>query len=282
MKKILFLFSAIGFLSACGSRSDSKISSETTEVAFDQPAIAGAKMSNEQQKLEEIASTQTGRIETKLSSKIIKHADVRFQVKNVDESHARVLANLSKHGAHIGSDQRSSSGYQLQVNMVLRVPSDQFDSLMSELVTQSIFTNYSNTTAEDVTAQFVDIEARLKTKKEVEQRYIALLREAKKVSDILEVEEKLGVIREEIECTEGQLRLMNDQVAYSTISLNMYQQLDYQPEPKSGFLSNLTEAFVKGWRNFIDLFVRVVRVWPFVLIWLGVLFVIYRKFWRKV
>ncbi|MBK7147877.1 MAG: DUF4349 domain-containing protein [Bacteroidetes bacterium] len=133
----------------------------------------------------------------------------------------------------------------------------------------------------DVTAQFVDIEARLKTKKNVEQRYSDLLREAKKIQDILDIEEKLRVIREEIESAEGQLRLLKDQVSYSTISLNLYQKLDYQPEPDMGFMSHVSEAFVKGWRSMTDLLIGIVRVWPFVLIWIGILFVIYKKFWSK-
>jgi hypothetical protein len=149
--------------------------------------------------------------------------------------------------------------------MVIRVPADKFDALLEELMKESIYTNYKNITAEDVTEQFVDTEARLKTKREVEQRYIALLKEAKKVQDILDIEDKLRVIREEIEATEGKLKLLNDKVNYSTIYLNTYQTLDYVPEPEKGFFSNVKEALIRGWRDLIGFVVSLIRLWPFLI-----------------
>jgi hypothetical protein len=147
-------------------------------------------------------------------------------------------------------------------------------------MSESVYTNSKNITAEDVTSQFVDIEARLKTKKEVELRYTALLREAKKVSDILEVENNLRTIREEIESQEGQLKYLKDQVSYSTINLSIYQKLDYSPEPELGFFSKIKEAFVNGWRGLISFFVGLVSIWPFIVIFSVVGFYLIKR-WRN-
>ncbi len=217
----------------------------------------------------------------KAATQIIKNAHVQFQVKELELSHQKIATLLKQYAAYFGSDNKATSSYQIESNLVIRVPAAQFDKLMEELMRESIYTNYKNITAEDVTAQFVDIQARLKTKKEVEQRYIALLKQSNKVADILEVEDKLRVIREEIEAAEGRLKLLKDQVGYSTITLNMYQKLDYTPEPETGFFSNLKEAFVRGWRSLVDLLIVLVRVWPFVIIWgIGMVFV-YRRYMRK-
>jgi hypothetical protein len=61
---------------------------------------------------------------------------------------------------------------------------------------ESVYTDTKNITADDVTSEFVDVEARLKSKKEVEKRYLELLARAQKVTDVIEVENNLRVIRE--------------------------------------------------------------------------------------
>lgn len=203
---------------------------------------------------------------TKIVLQIIKNSELRFQVKNIRQSHANIAALLANYQAYFASDNQSSNSNNIENNMVIRVPADQFQKLMDEILKESVYTNFKNITATDVTAEFVDIQARLKTKKEVEQRYLALLRQANKVSDILEVEDKLRVIREEIEATEGRLKLLNDEVAYSTITINMYQNLDFTPEPQIGFFSKLKEALVNGWRALVAFTLALVRIWPFVII----------------
>ncbi len=202
----------------------------------------------------------------KIATKIIKTANLQFQVRDVDKSHEQINELVKKYGAYFASDNKTMSSYQIDDNLVIRVTPENFDALVAELMKQSIYTNSKSITAEDVTSQFVDMQARLKTKKEVEQRYLALLKEAHKVSDILEVEQQLGQIREEIEAMEGQLKLLTDQVNYSTISLNIYQKLDYTPEPESGFFSEVNEAFIRGWRGIGEFLVGLVRVWPLLIV----------------
>ncbi len=202
----------------------------------------------------------------KIATKIIKTANLQFQVKDVDKSHEQISELVKKYGAYFASDNKTMSSYQIDDNLVIRVTPENFDALIAELMKESIYTNSKSITAEDVTSQFVDMQARLKTKKEVEQRYLALLKEAHKVSDILEVEQQLGQIREEIEAMEGQLKLLTDQVNYSTISLNIYQKLDYTPEPENGFFSEVKEAFIRGWRGIGEFLVGLVRVWPLLIV----------------
>jgi hypothetical protein len=218
---------------------------------------------------------------TKAPSKIIRNAAVEFQVKNTDESHERIKSLLAKHNGYFGNDNSSTSSYRKDHNMIIRVPAKSFDALLADVMQESIYTNYKNISAEDVTDQFVDAEARLKTKKQVEQRYLAILKDAKKVQDILDIEDKLRVIREEIEATEGKLKLLNDQVDYSTINLNIYQNLDYVAQPETGFINSLKEAFINGWRNLVDFFVGIIRLWPFLIIIAISITLVIRRIRRK-
>lgn len=289
MKKNIAVFIITLFLAGCMNKESNFADAGTTKVS-EEPAmnspVSGSENESYQKNDEggnkgtngnDLKISGKGEITQKIPVQIIKNSNVQFQVKDVEVSHQKIATLLKQYNSYFGSDNKTTNSYQIENNMVIRVPSTVFEKLMDELMKESVYTNYKNISAEDVTAEFVDIEARLKTKKEVEQRYIALLRQSNKVADILEVENYLRVIREEIEAAEGRLKLLKDQVGYSTITLNAYQKLDYTPEPEIGFLSNLTEAFVRGWRSLVELVIGLVRVWPFVILFGAALFFGIRK-----
>ena len=71
--------------------------------------------------------------------------------------------------------------------------------------------------SQDVTEEYIDITARLKTKKELEARYLELLKKANKVEEIVSIEKEIGNLRSDIESIEGRLRYINNAVAYSTL-----------------------------------------------------------------
>ena len=282
----LFVLLIILSLSACEN--------QVAKVSEESPALAGASYDEAKQVAEKTQITgestppaqdlkiaQKTIVDTKEASKIIRNASVQFQVANLDSSYMRIANLLAAYDAYFGSENSATCAYQIEDRLVIRVPAPAFNRLIAQIMNESVYTNYKNVSADDVTDQFVDIEARLKTKREVELRYMALLRQSGKITDILEVEEKLRTLREEIEAAEGRLKLLKDQVAYSTISLTIYQKLDYKPEPQVGFISNLAEAFVRGWRSLINLVLILVRVWPFVLLWGIFMAFVYIKFIRK-
>jgi hypothetical protein len=265
MRIYLLVLTATLVFTACQAHNKSG-EYETASVTTEEATMARADMKMAAPVEASGPIDNTAAVITKAPTKIIRNASVEFQVNNTTESHERIKALLTKYNAYFGSDNNSTSAYRKDNNMTIRVPSKNFDALMDEVMKESIYTDYRNISAEDVTDQFVDAEARLKTKKQVEQRYLALLKDAKKVQDILDIEDKLRVIREEIEATEGKLKLLNDQVDYSTINLNIYQKLDYVPQPQTGFFSNLKEAFINGWRSLIGFVIVIVRLWPFIII----------------
>ncbi len=214
----------------------------------------------------------------KIPSQIIKNADIRFQVEELSKSTTAVQQAVKEAGGYISSSNETRGG-RLSVSISIRVPYPQFEKLLDELMKQSVFTNTKNITSEDVTEQFIDIQARLKTKKEAEQRYLEILRQAKTVKEILEVETQLRQIREETEAQEGRLKFLKDRVKYSTIALEMYQPMPYQSEPEIGFFSKLTSGIRKGWVALLDFAVGMVSLWPFWLMLAGLAYLIRR--WRR-
>lgn len=214
-----------------------------------------------------------------VETKIIKQASVRIQVKNLNESYRDITRVLKEHQAYYANDNQQTGSNEITRDVVIRVPAKNFDLLLSQISGQAVYTDYQNVTAEDVTEQFVDMEARLKTKREVESRYRALLKEAKKVQDILDIEEKLRVLREEIEAVEGRLKYLNDRVALSTINLQMYEKLPFTPQPQIGFISRLGESLVQGWRGMVTFIVELVSMWPLLAVLSAGIWLLAR--WRK-
>ncbi len=249
--------------------------SKETQVTLVEPSACEAVMP----KACSLAAPPEIKFELRMPAKIIKNAEVRMQVDRLDRVIQKVKAIVAKYNA-FGSDNRSQSDNEITQNMNIRVPAVKFDSILEELVNEGIYINYKNVSAEDVTDQFVvDVEARLKTKKELELRYLALLKDAKKVSDILEVENNLRTIREEIESFEGRMKHLKDQIAYSDINLDMYQTLEYKAKPKVSFGSQVVESLANGWTNLTDFTLYVIAAWPFLIAILLIAIAI--KKWRS-
>ena len=135
---------------------------------------------------------------------------------------------------------------------------------------EAIFTNFKRINSKDVTEEFVDIQSRLNTKKEVRDKYVELLRnKAKTVEEVLKAEEAIRHLQEEIEAREGRLRYLSNQTSLSTINLNLYQKVEYQKVEKPyefTFFKKLKKGFVNGWEIVVGFILLMVNFWPLLLL----------------
>lgn len=213
----------------------------------------------------------------KIPNKIIKKANVSFQVKNMEDSRKAILAEVKKSDGYISSENQTNNNYQIENTMVIRIKSGGFDDLVDQLLKQSIYTESKKITADDVTEEYVDAVARVKSKKEVEKQYEEILKKAYSIYDILQVEQQLRMIREEIEAFEGKIKYFDDRVEYSTISLHFYEKLDYVATPSndSGFFYKMGKAFSGGWHIVLAMFIGLAYLWPIILaILIGLFFLL--------
>ncbi|SDX65750.1 protein of unknown function [Hymenobacter psychrophilus] len=170
-------------------------------------------------------------------------------------------------GAFVEGASEEREDGQWRHEMKIRVAPARFQALLSGLGRFGVVESKQLTT-DDVTAQHADISARLASKRALEQRYLELLKRANKVSDMLEIEQKVGEIREDIESTQSRLRALNDEVGYSTITLTYYQELSQRrPDaPMLSFGSRLLASFYGGWELLTDLLLGLVAAWPLLLL----------------
>lgn len=207
--------------------------------------------------------------------KLIKNGIVEFETENLNETRKKVFESIQKFKGYSSSDDEYKNSSEIRNTITIRVPSENFDKLLDDITIGVTRFDRKEITIKDVTEDFLDVEARLKTKKELEIRYLEILKKANKVTEILEVEKQIGELRSEIESFEGRLKFLNNQVSYSTLNVIFYETISEQTE----FGKKFKNGFKNGWENLILFFVFLVNIWPFILIIFGVLILL--KIWRK-
>ncbi len=128
--------------------------------------------------------------------------------------------------------------------IVLRVPFESLNAVLGQLRPLGEVT-MEQASRTDVTAQHIDLTARINSLRLQEQRLLFLLGKAESLGDIFALENELTRVRTEIENYESQLRSLDDQVSFSTINLYL-QPVGAGLKPGSGFWQRLADAFLQS------------------------------------
>ncbi len=226
-----------------------------------------------------VPSASTAPVKT--PDKIIKSGNMSMEVEEYQKAMQQIADMVKAAQGYISNQNEQRTDYRITNTLTMRMPSQNFDALMTGISDVAKKVIFKNVNMHDVTEEYTDVAARLKTKREVELRYLEILKSAKTIKDILEVEEQLRVIREEIESATARLKYMDDRVSYSTISLEVYQEIAYNaPAPlQTGFGHKLLDSLISGWNGLLALVIGLVRIWPMMLIITVVLVLLYRK-WK--
>lgn len=289
---ILLLF----FSSACGmegaENADYAAPVEEYEKAYTEAAYEELDESTAQHALTEDGVANApgaygGRQATpiKTPEKIIKDAFIGFEVESYNTSMANIRRYVAMHEGYFSKEDQEAGGYRTSNTLVIRIPNNNFDALVSDLIKEAKTMDYNRVNARDVTAEYIDVSARIKAKQEVEARYYEILKKAKNVEEVLQVEDKIRVIREELEAAQGRLRYLSDQVAYSTITLNVYEEKPYTASAAPGFWDEMGNGFEAGWEGILMFFIGLAYAWPLLILfaafWLLVRFLIKRAAKRR-
>lgn len=128
------------------------------------------------------------------------------------------------------------------ITLILKVPAARFEKFIDAAKAVGSYTA-EETSVEDVTLHYVDLEARLKTNKEVEQRLLSHLQNAKEIQGIVQVEKELTRVREQVESLTAQFKALKDRVAFSTLTLHMSVRPDWIPPSQRTLWEDISETF---------------------------------------
>jgi hypothetical protein len=218
---------------------------------------------------------------------VIKTGDLSLKVKNAPD----VLASLTTiASAYDGFVQDSSTWVQSDETMAgyvtLRVGVEYFEQALEDIKALSTVVQSESLSGQDVTAEYVDMQAELTNLQAEEAQYLEILERAYTVEDLLSVSDYLSRVRGEIEWIEGQLQYLENRTSYSTITVNVYEEAsiiaptsDWQPFVLVKESFNQLVVLVQ---SAIGLVIWVVIVWVPVLVGLTAFYVAGRWVWRKV
>ncbi len=215
-----------------------------------------------------------------VEKKIIKEGEIRFKSEDVNVTRKVIYASLKKLGVYVSEENETNGGDYGQKEFTLnaRIPSKNFELFLADVSSNAESIDSKNIRIKDVTSQYIDLSAQLANKKKLEERYLDLLKRGNKISDLLEIENKLSEIRTDIESTQGQLNYMMRQVEYSSLDITFYAKQTVKDNGQS-FGYKVKASFLSGWAVIVNLFFGLVGLWPFWLV-LG-LFIFIMKRWKK-
>ena len=156
-----------------------------------------------------------------ITRKIIRDGRMEIRVKELDQGKREIDSLVSRFKGYYSDETFNNHGLYTWFNLKIRIPSVRFDSFIAEIESSAGEVAFKNISSRDVTEEFIDLETRLKNKRNYLNRYSELLKQAKSVKDILEIEEKTRLIEEEIESVQGRLKYLNNQVDFSTLDLQL-------------------------------------------------------------
>ncbi|OCB71445.1 protein of unknown function [Flavobacterium glycines] len=220
--------------------------------------------------------------EENIEQKIIKTGDIRFESNDLEETYSQIIAAVKKHHAVIQNDTEGKDNNSVFRRLAVRVPSKNFDLFLDDISKGVTYFDNKEISSQDVTEEYIDVDARLKAKKVLEARYLELLKKANKVSEMLEIEAQLSTIREEIEAKEGQLRYMQSQVSMSTITIEFYKTVANEGGATISYVSKIWNAIKSGFNEISNFFIVLLSIWPFLIILAVILHFIRKRFKKKI
>jgi len=278
MKKLGILL-VFGILLACNENNTSKglgaFESDDLEKVFS----PSRDSNNLEETIIESAEYDDAPSPVVQEQKIIKTANLKFETKNVTETHQNIVSLARQHSGFIQNDNSGKDYGREYIRMTVRVPSEKFQ-LFLEGVSEGVgYFDQKEISQKDVTEEFVDINARLKAKRKLENRYLELLQKAKNVKEMLEIERNLSIIREEIEAKEGRLKFLQNKVSLSTFYIEFYKTSEVKSETTS-YGQKVTNALKGGWNGISVFFLGILYLWPF-LILLGLIIYLIRRYIKR-
>ena len=183
------------------------------------------------------------------SRKIVYNASVRMETTDYDTTRAALQEAVTAANGYLestdqGGSKDSGSRYTYYT---ARIPAENYRSFLTAAGEAGNVTSL-NESAQDITAEYVDVEARLKALNDQRDRLNALADKAETTADLLEIESQLSDVQYQLESYTGQMRLMDNQVRYSTVDISL-QEVQVLTPTATTFGEKFVEAVTSGWRG---------------------------------
>lgn len=225
----------------------------------------------------------------KVRPQLIKNASLEVSVLSVEKTLKTVSTIVqNQQGDVLGlQDQAPQTDRDHHtLSMQLRIPQERLDATLDALAKLGTVQGRS-ITAEDVSAQLVDLSARLRNLRKTEQTLLSIMERSGSIGDVLRVSQEVSKTREQIEQLSAQLSNLKNQVAYSTITLQLVEATttNRSGQPlglQFGETWNRATSSVSGLTvSLLKLGLWLIAYTPYLLIMVGIGVLLYRRKHRR-
>lgn len=205
---------------------------------------------------------------------IVYTADVRLKVKDFAKAEQSLVDRAGKIGGYmVDSNVYRDDNKQRSGSLTFRIPADKFESFLTEAEQIATEVLERNMNGQDVTDAYVDLQSRLGAKRVMESRLLEFMEKATKTEDLLKISADLAKVQEEIEQIVGRMTFLENQTAFSTVTLFMFEDQVVIPDinkDKLNTIDRTKQQLVKS-TNFLltaisSLFVFVVGNLPIIFV----------------
>jgi len=183
-----------------------------------------------------------------LDRKIIRNADLTMEVASTTDTQQKIVSIAEAHGGFVVTSEAKQRDTQepaqrtLDIKLVVRIPENQFGVALDQIRALANNLPEAKITGQDVTEEFIDLEARIKTQKALETQFLQIMKQANKIADALEVQRQIAEVRAEIEKLEGRKHFLENRSSLSTITINLITPKPMVVVPTTGFRHSVSDA----------------------------------------
>jgi len=187
------------------------------------------------------------------SRSVIRTARLSLEVESFDAAARRLLEIAEGAGGFIADSSYASADTSPQGEFTLRVPAGQFSTVVGDVEALGTV-RQQQISAQDVTEEFIDLQARRRNLERDEQQLLGFMDRATRVSDLLAIEQELSRVRGQIEQITGRLNFLAHSVDMATVVVNLYQRVkqSYAFWDLGGTLTKMEAAFMATVRQILS------------------------------
>jgi hypothetical protein len=256
------LWGAILLLGGCELRRERRL----PEAAVKRESAAPSPLMPPAQAPSKLTPEAAFRATTEINyRKIIRNAEITIEIDSPAEGRRKIEAIAESHGGFVVASEVTDhgddeAGVQTVITVIVRVPAQNFFAVVEDIRKVGKKLRREKISGQDVTEEYVDLEARLKAKKALEAQYLEILKRAKGVTDALEVQKAMAEVRGEIEQMEGRRRFLENQVDLSSVTVTLQTPAPLVATSASGFLQGVKRAFGDGFDAALEIVLWLIRL----------------------
>jgi hypothetical protein len=283
MRTTILLLAAIAILAGCSSADQAEVRARMDSNAAETASYdTAAKAEGPPQTQMSTASMQAAQ------RKVIRNGEIGLRVDDVEKAESKVTQLVQQVGGYVANTTSSDlRGANPTMELTVRVPATEFEDTLAQLANLGHVLS-KTTNSQDVTAEIVDLGARIKTLSAKEETFREMLKSNRNINDVMSLQDRLTEVRTEIERMQAQLKSISELASLSTIKINLSRSesvpatvADTDPNWFGQTLGSATTSFMGVARTVVGAATWLVVFSPFWL--LPVLFAwwLWRRYGKK-